>query len=320
MDTQSLNYHVAVSVFAFTLLVILFYILKKRNFLQETDTSLFVKLLTQVILPITIFGQLIDNHITAKHFELALVMFGSGIASLLLAYAIGKIIKLPNPTIGALMISSAFGSSTLFGYPLIKMAFPNDPSAFTDAVIISELGVGLPIFIIAPFIAMYFGNKSGKYSSLKSISIDYFKSPIFIAVAAGLGLSFLHLPLDSPFLSPVFSAFETVNMGLAIFACIILSLQLKPVSVRTIIPLLIISACIQLVAEPFFCRMQSNIFVFQPEALNVLIILSAMPSAVIGVVFTSKYDCDSKTASALTMSNIILSAAVVPLIFMLFRG
>lgn len=320
MDTQSLNYHVTVSVAAFTLLVILFFILKRRNFLKETDTDLFVKLLIQVILPITIFGQLIDNHITIKHFELALAMLGSGVASLILAYAIGKLMKLEKPTIGALMISSAFGSSALFGYPLIKMAFPDNSAAFTDAVIISELGVGLPIFIIAPFIAMYFGNRSVEYSSLKSLSIAYFKSPIFIAVVSGLGISFLHLPLDSPFLSPVFSAFETVNMGLAIFACIILSLQLKPVSIKSIVPLLIVSACIQLVAEPLFCRLESNLYGFQPEALNVLIILSSMPSAVIGVVFTSKYDCDSKTASALTMSNIILSAALVPLIFMLFRS
>ena len=314
MQNNPLQYNIAISVLSFSVIVLLFYILKKRNFIQENITALFVKILTQVILPVTIFGQLIDNVINLKHIELASAMFLSGIVCLVLAYAAGKLMRLENPTIGALMMSSAFGSSALFGYPIIKMAFPNDPIAFEDAVIISELGVGLPIFILGPLIAMHFGKKREEYSSVFHIIISYFKSPIFIAIVVGLGLSFIHLPFNSIYLSPFLKVFETLSGSMAIFACIILALQLKPVVLKKIIPLIIISALIQMLAEPYICVLQNKIFNFSPSDLSILILLSSMPTAVIGTVFAAKFDCDSKTASALAMVNIILSVVMVPVI------
>lgn len=311
---NSLQLHIAISVFSFAALVLIFYILKKRDFIKESDTPLFVKILTQVILPATIFGQLVDNVITLKHLELASAMVVSGLVSLLLAFAAGKLMNLERSTIGALMISSSFGSSALFGYPLIKIAFPNDPIAFEDAVIISELGVGLPIFILGPLIAMHFGNKSNEYSSVFRIIISYFKSPIFISIVLGLGLSFLHLPFDSVYLLPLEKIFEALSGSLAIFAGIILALQLKSVVIKKLLPLIIVSALIQLIAEPYICDLENRIFSFSPSDLSILILLSSMPTAVIGTVFASKYECDSKTTSALAMVNIMLSVLFVPLV------
>ena len=319
MDSNSINIHIISSVISFSLLVSLFYTLKKHNFIHEDVLSIFVKILMQIILPATIFGQLVNNNIKAEHFTLALAMIISGVVCLFLAYSAGKLLKLERPTIGALMISSAFGSSALFGYPLIKLAFPNDPIAFEDAVIISELGVGLPIFILAPLIAMTFGNKSKEYNSVFHIMITYFKSPIFISVVLGLGLSFLHLPFDSIYLSPFAKIFETLSGSMAIFACIILALELVPAHFKKIIPLIIISVVIQLFAEPYICSLENKIFSFSPKDLQILIFLSSMPSAVLGTVFASKYDCDSKTASTLVMANIILSVALVPVVNLIIK-
>ena len=64
--------------------------------------------------------------------------------------------------IGAFMIASSFGSSALLGYPFIQMVFPNNPEAMTDAILISEIGVGLPLFILCPLVAMWFGKERQK--------------------------------------------------------------------------------------------------------------------------------------------------------------
>jgi hypothetical protein len=60
---------------------------------------------------------------------------------------------------GAFILTSSFGPSAPFGYPLTQKTFPGNQEAMTDAVLISELGVGLPIFTNAPLIAMWFSSK-----------------------------------------------------------------------------------------------------------------------------------------------------------------
>jgi hypothetical protein len=48
---------------------------------------------------------------------------------------------------------------------------------------------------------------------------------------------------------------------------------------------------------------------------QVLILISAMPSAVLGTVFASQYRCDSETASELVFLNILASLAGIPLVY-----
>ena len=57
----------------------------------------------------------------------------------------------------------------LLGYPLIEYAFRGNPEAMTDAVLVSEMERGLPIFTICPMIALYFGSASQGKSGM---SID----------------------------------------------------------------------------------------------------------------------------------------------------
>ena len=80
--------------------------------------------------------------------------------------------KLERPQIGALMIASSFGSSTLIGYPMIQYVFPHNPGAMADAILISELGVGLPIFTLCVWVAMYFGEGVPAGAGRQKIFLD----------------------------------------------------------------------------------------------------------------------------------------------------
>jgi predicted permease len=84
------------------------------------------------------------------------------------------------------MLSSSFSSSALIGYPLVQYAFPNNPEALTDAILLSELGVGLPLFTICVVVAMYFGEGRGEPRTFCQSLRDYVGSPIFVALVAGL--------------------------------------------------------------------------------------------------------------------------------------
>lgn len=129
------------TIIAFALVVLLVILLKKRKIVSATDLKSYSRLMTVAILPAVIFLLLSRNPVHDHQFLLVMIMFSAGIISMMVIWAIGKVMRLKREILGMLMITSTFGSSALIGYPLIEFAFPGNTGAMTDAILISELGV-----------------------------------------------------------------------------------------------------------------------------------------------------------------------------------
>ena len=311
-----MNLQVFETVFAFTIVVLICLLLRKLSIIKTEDNMVFTKLLTQVVLPAVIFLQLSATPIKSGQFLLVFAVFVAGVLSMLLAYIAGRILRLTKPKIGALMLTSSFGSSALLGYPFIAFSFPNNPEAIADAVLLSELGVGLPMFLVGPAIAIYFGNQSKSFNTKQTL-YSYLRSPIFIAIVLGIVVSFMPFDRQNNFVAPFFEALAIINGALSILACLILSLNLKPIPLKGIIPLFIISALIQMWFQPFIAHAQAVLYGLTVLQTQVLVLVSSMPSAVLGPVFASRHDCAPETASALVMAHIVLSIVMIPAVFYL---
>ena len=307
------------TVFAFTIVVLFCLLLRKYSVIKEEDGNVFAKLLTQAVLPAVIFLQLSATPIKSSQFLLVLSIFVAGVLSMLLAWIAGRLLRLSKAKIGALMLTSSFGSSALLGYPFISFAFPNNPEAIADAVLLSELGVGLPIFILGPAIAIFFGDKTGNFILKKAFSLSYFRSTVFISVLLGIIFSFLPINRGNSFIAPFFESLKMINGALAILACLILSLQLKLRSLKGLLPLFIISAIIQMWFQPLIAHIQATLYNLSAIQTQVLILVSSMPSAVLGPVFATRYNCAPETASSLVMAHIVLSIVMIPAVFYFLR-
>jgi predicted permease len=307
--------HVTETVFAFALVVLLVVFLKKKNIVSVGDLKSYSKLMTTAILPAVIFLQLSQNPINGKQFTLVLIMFLAGVISMIITWGVGKLMRLPKATLGMFMISSTFGSSALIGYPLIQFAFPGNSAAMTDAILISELGVGIPIFTLCPIIAAYYGSGSSGFSSIIKVFVNYLKSPIFISVVAGIIFSKFPIVVKSPFLDPFWESLRMIQGTLTVIACLILGLQLKFKSPRKIIPLFIISAIIQIGIQPLIASFGADLMNVSLMDKQVLILIAAMPSAVLSTVFATQYDCDAESSSALVFLNILVSLIGIPLVY-----
>jgi predicted permease len=303
------------TIFAFALVVLLVIILKKKNIVSSGDLKSYSKLMMTAILPAVIFLQLSQNPIHGYQFILVLIMFMAGVASMIITWFAGKLMRLRNETLGMLIITSTFGSSALIGYPLIQFAFPNNPIAMTDAILISELGVGLPIFTLCPIVASYYGSGSSGFNSMMKTVLTYLKSPIFISVVAGILISQFQMIVKNPFMEPIWEALRMIQGTLTVLACLILGLQLKFRSARRLIPLFIVSAIIQMGVQPFLTSLGADLMHVKLLDKQVLILIAAMPSAVLGTVFATQYQCDSETASELVFLNIIVSLIGIPLVY-----
>jgi hypothetical protein len=303
------------TIFAFALVVLLVFILKKKKVVSPGDLIKYSKLMTMGILPAVIFLQLSQNPVHGHQFILVLIMFLAGLCSMLITWVIGILMRLKRETLGMLIITSTFGSSALIGYPLIKFAFPSNMPAMTDAILISELGVGVPIFTLCPIVASYYGSGSSGLKAIRTTFLNYLKSPIFISIIAGIIFSQFQRIVRNPFLEPFWSALRMINGTLTVLACLILGLQLKFRSLKRILPLFIVSAIIQMGIQPFLANFGANIMHIGVLDKQILVLISAMPSAVLGSVFATQYKCDSETASELVFLNIMVSLIGIPLVY-----
>jgi len=312
---MTVNLQVFETVFAFTIVVMLCLLLRKYSVIKEEDGGVFARLLTQVVLPAVIFLQLSATPIRSNQLLLVVAIFIAGLLSMALAWLAGRLLNLSRSKTGALMLTSSFGSSALIGYPFIAFAFPGNPEALADAVLLSELGVGLPMFIFGPAIAMYYGGDADAPGRKNKLSFSYFHSPIFLSVVLGIAVSFIPFDRHSSLIAPFIEALKMIKGALAILACLILSLQLKLKALKGLLPLFIVSAVIQMWFQPFAAHVQAMVFHLSTLQTQVLILVCSMPSAVLGPVFASQYNCAPDTASALVMGHIILSIAMIPAVF-----
>jgi len=307
--------HVTETIFAFALVVLMVVILKKKNIVSSGDLKSYSKLMTKAILPAVIFLQLSLNPVHGHQFILVIIMLLAGVISMFITWIAGKLMQLKNETLGMLIITSTFGSSALIGYPLIEFAFPGNQLAMTDAILISELGVGVPIFTLCPLVAAYYGSGSSGIKSIFKTILDYVKSPIFISVIAAIVVSQFQMIVRNPFIQPFWEALRMIEGTLTVLACLILGLQLKFRSPRRIIPLFVVSAIIQIGIQPFLASLGADLMHVDLLDKQVLILISAMPSAVLGTVFATQYQCDSETASELVFLNILVSLIGIPVVY-----
>jgi predicted permease len=307
--------HVTETILAFALVVLLVVFLKKKNIVSTGDLKSYSRLMTTAILPAVIFLQLSQNPINRHQFSLVFIMFAAGIISMAITWAAGTLMRLRKETLGMLIITSTFGSSALIGYPLIQFAFPGNTAAMTDAILISELGVGIPIFTLCPIIAAYYGSGNSDKNSIIKVFLNYLKSPIFISIVAGIIFSRFQTAVKLPFLEPFWESLRMIQGTLTVIACLILGLQLKFKSARKIIPLFLVSAIIQIIIQPFIAGYGANLMNVDLMDKEVLILIAAMPSAVLSTVFATQYDCDAEASSAIVFLNIMASLIGIPLVY-----
>ena len=202
------------------------------------------------------------------------------------------------------------------------MLFPGNAEAIADAIVMTEIGVGLPTLMICPIVARYFGEQSGNstnrqiiISSLK----DYFCSPIFISIIIGIGFAFIGIGSTSDFVTDMLKGALNIGAsGLTILPAVIIGLRMKKVAAMHILPLLIASSLIQMLFEPYITSFFAELIALPATDKSVLLLLSMMPSALLAPAFASRYNCAPDETSTIVFANIILSVALVPIMYGLF--
>ena len=289
--------------------------LKRRSILSSEHNVVFGKLVTDFALPAIIFSNLSQAPLVLEKMLPAFLMLASVLICLLIVLGVGFALKLDRPVLGSLALVTGFGSSSTVGYSLVNQVFGANSEAMTDAIIIGEFGNCVPVFTLGVAIAVFFGKRESESVSPWTTAKAFFYSPIFIATMLGLAASSLAWSQDALVLRLLYRVLETIGGTLIVLVAITIALLLKPIEVRTIIPLLGIVAGLKLLVEPALAGWGAIYFGIPDLEREVLVLETAMPAGTVSAVIAARYGCDGPIASTLVIATYLLSLVTLPLMF-----
>jgi len=295
--------------------------LRKCDVLHQSDGPMLSRIITELMLPALIFASL-SRHSIGTHMLLpSVVMLGSTLMVMALAWGFGKRIGLSPGQLGSFILVAAFGSASTLGYTLIKQVYPGNTDALFNAVIISELGAVTPLFILGVPLAIYFGRREESEESAEDKHplhdfYQFLKSPICIALILGFGVSFLEIP-ENNLTTALYQALDALAQALPVFVALTIGLMLRPVEIRGILLPVAGIISLKLLLEPFMVAELSSLSHISAMERNVLLIEAAMPSGTLAAIVAHRYYCDGAMASTLVVASYGASLISVPLVTLL---
>lgn len=293
-------------------------LLKKTGILSKDDDLLFSHIVIKVTLPAVIFSSLAVKQFDGEFLIMAAIMAAIEIGMIILAWSIATLLKFKPGEKGALILVSAFGMTALLGYPTIRLVFPGNALAMQEAVITSEFGVGILLFILGPIIAEYYGESKVEGKSILSSARKFFGSPIFIALAAGIGFSFIPVKQDNQVFSTFIHIFKLIGNANLLMVAFTIGLIIEFKQVKNIYLFLGIAILLKLIVKPLLAVWLTDIPQFTEMMREIVFIETALPTAILTAVFAKQYNCRPDLVSITIVVTLLLSMASVSLLFVSF--
>ncbi len=299
-------------------IILLAILLKKIGLLKKEDSLLFSRIVLKVTLPAVIFVSLAMKHFDSDYLIMSGIMALIEITMVVLAWGVATLLRFKPGEKGALMLVSAFGMTAMLGYPIIRQAFPGNLLAMEEAVVTSELGVGLLLFIFGPLIAMYYGQSSVKGEIVLKSAKKFFISPIFIAIIAGIAASFLTISHDNQVYVTFTRFVKLVGHANVLMVALTIGLLVEFKKMNHLYLFLALAVFFKLFVKPMLAVWLTGIPQFTEMMREIVLIETALPSAILTVVFAKQYNCRPDLVSAAIMVTLVLSVASVSLLFVFY--
>jgi predicted permease len=306
----------------FLVIILIVQLLKRRGIFNDSHQQVFDRLVTEFTLPAIVFGLLTTTTLRAEWALPVFLAIGAVLVAVLIAWGACRMLGVSPATTGSIIIISAFGSTYTVGTPVLEAVFGPLSEEVALGHFIGTFGYALPFFTLGILIAGYFGlREKGEYISASSFLKRFIVSPVFLAFALGLAISLLLSAFNLPgadIYNDIFTDFFiVVQHSVELLVWIAIGLLLRPVRLRTLVPLLFLVAAIQLIILPaivFAGGYAAGLPVMQRYVAG---ILAAMPSGAMAAVIADRYGCDGKLAAAIVIGTYLISLVTLPLVLML---
>jgi malate permease and related proteins len=302
----------------FLLIVGVIQLLKLRGIFNDSHQPVFDRLVTEFALPAIVFGLVTTTTLRSEWILPILIVNGAVFIAMLAAWGASRVFRLSPAATGTVVILSAWGSTYTVGAPVLSAVFGLASEEVALGNVLGVFGFALPFFTIGILIAGYFGlQERGERFSLVPFLKEYLGSPVFLAFWLGLVVSLLftvfHLPGADIYTDIFNEFFVVIQHAINLLVWIAVGLLLRPVRLRTLLPLLTLVTVIHLVILPAVVYAGGYAAAIPAMQRTVAVILAAMPSGAIAGVVANRYGCDGKLAAAIIICTYIICLVTLPM-------
>lgn len=270
-----------------------FVIQKKYQF----DVKIFSKLLYVLFIPVLVFLKIYEMQLAITVLWNTLAFFGLLFFILyLLCKLYIKYKQISSDRASVILNSVLYYNSGNYAIPLILLVFPNNSLAFSVQVIIVVLQTLLPFTL-----GMVVINKGRK--TRKELLMDLTRIPVIYALL--LSIVFQLIPLELP--ASLFIPMQYVTDGFLSLALLTLGFQIANMSWKIPYRQVFFIHFTRLFLSPIIAIILVLLLGLSGTVAQVLIISSAVPTALNVVLLAIEYDSEPEFASQVVMSSTVLS-------------
>jgi predicted permease len=276
--------------------------------LITVDSRTLGRVVFYVFSPLLIFNLLLKSELDYQQAITTVAYTATVIITLgLLAFLLGKLLRLERPMLLAVIITVGFGNTGNYGLPLVSFAFGEQALAYasiyfvTTTILLNTAGV-----LIA----------SLGHTDFKTALLGLFKLPIVYAVILALLLNRTGVILPAPLVRTI----ELAAGGSIPLMLMLLGLELTRVEWTNSMRALGLGALLRLLAGPIVGILLTKVYNIHGAARNGSILQASMPTAVVTTVLASEYNLQPSLVTAIVFVGTLISPlTLTPLIVYLGR-
>jgi hypothetical protein len=259
------------------------------------DSRALGRVVFYVFSPILVFNLLLHVELSSGEIlgTMAYTVLVSAICGLL-AFGLGKLMRLERPVLMALLITVAFANSGNYGLPLVSFAFGPPALAFASLYFVTT--------------SILFNTAGVLLASLGHMDFRTAISGLFrVPAVYGLILAALLNRFDIALPLPLARTIDLAASGSIPLMIVLLGVELSRVTWTHSIRPIGLSVGLRLVAGPVIGLLLAIPFGLEGPALQGNVTETAMPAAVTNTVLAAEYGLDSSLVTAMVFVGTILS-------------
>lgn len=302
------------------LLILLGSLLKRLRVLHAAHVPILNGLVINVTLPALIFLALTRApRLPPFDARLPPALWLAEALTMALAYGLGRLLRLPRPAQGALLLVGVFGNTAFLGYPITLSLLPHE---FPATVLLDEFGCVLVLYLVSALVGGVFGVGGDRRDALGRFA----RSPLFLSVMAGLLVRLIPWPsvlAASPPLHALsgilMQCLSYLSLGTTPLILLALGVALQPRAALAAPGAALLPCALKLLVCPLLMWAICRGFGLHGDALRVGILQAAMPTSVLASVLCAQYDLEGPLAVGVVFLTTALSLLTLPLVLSLLR-
>src|SRR3989338_1769719 len=278
------------TVFPIFLIIIIGFLIGK---LKKIDLKPLTQLIIYLAAPCLIFSSVSKSDVSLPDF--LLVALSMGLVIVISGFILFLIFKTTKSNKLGLYLPMTIGNTGYLGYPIALFAFG---------------AAGLSQAVIADITSSFFLYSAGIFiihheNDWKEI----FKVPLIYAVVGGIIYNLLKIPLPLTISRPI----EMIGAITIPLALLILGYRLTEIKITSVKTTLLASA-FKIAGCLSIAVIIVKLLSITGLSRNIILLQAAMPSAVMSMILTEKYQRDSELVASIILVSTLLSLITIPLV------